>query len=205
MSKVFFQVGMSLDGFIAGLHGSPQNPLGDGGTTIHQWMYKLKSWRELVGLQGGITNDDDTIIRKSAQRTGAYIMGKNMFKEGEANWPVNAPFHAPVFVLTQEKREPWEREGGTTFYFVNDGIASGLAQAKEAAGNKDVRIGGGAAIIQQYLNAGLVDEFSIHVAPVVLGKGVRLLDNLNPSTVKIQLADTTQSETVTHLNYSVGR
>lgn len=126
-----------------------------------------------------------------------------MFKEGEANWPENAPFHAPVYVLTHEKREPWERKGGTTFYFINDGIESALKQAKEAAGGKDIKIAGGADVIQRYLNAGLIDEFTIHLAPVMLGEGVRLFDRINPESVKVEIADTVHSSQVTHLRYKI--
>jgi len=203
MSKTFFEVAMSLDGFIAGPNGGPKNPLGDGGMSVHQWMYGLKSWRQLVGLEGGVTNDDDKIVQASGERTGAYVMGKNMFIEGEANWPANAPFHAPVYVLTHQEREPWVREGGTTFYFITDGIEHALEKAKEAAGGKDVKISGGAAVIQQCLNAGLVDEFMVHVAPVMLGRGTYLFKEINPETVKLEIAETIYSPKVTHLKYNI--
>jgi dihydrofolate reductase len=180
MSKVFVDVGISLDGFIAGPNGGAKNPLGDGGMNIHEWMFKQKAFREHLGMEGGETNNtDNDIIENIFNRIGANIMGKNMFVEGEANWPEEAPFHCPVYVLTKEKRGPWERPGGTMFYFVNEDIHTVLEKAKMSAGKKDIRISGGASVIQQYLNAGLIDEFSIHLAPIMMGSGVRLFKNIN--------------------------
>jgi dihydrofolate reductase len=173
MSKVFVDVGMSLDGFIAGLNGGAKNPLGDGGIKIHDWMFKQRAFLGHLKLEGGETNNpDNDLIEKIFNRIGANIMGKNMLIEGEANWPEEAPFHCPVYVLTKEKREPWERPGGTTFYFVNDDIKKVSEKAKKAAGSIDVRISGGAQTIQQYLNAGLIDEFNTHIAPIMISKGV---------------------------------
>jgi len=158
MSKVFVDMGISLDGFIAGPNGGAKNPLGDGGLMIHEWMFNQKSFRKHLGMEGGETNNpDNDIIEKIFNRIGANIMGKKMFIEGEANWAEKAPFNCPVYVLTHQKREPWERPGGTTFYFMNEDIHTILKKAKKAAGTKDVRISGGADVIQQYLNAGLID------------------------------------------------
>lgn len=204
MSKIFFSVGVSTDGFIAGLNGGPKNPLGDGGTEIHQWVYNQKAFLEMQELRdGGETGEDNDILNEVISRTGANIMGKRMFEEGEANWPENAPFHSPVYVLTKQVREPWERKGGTTFYFINDGIESALEKAKKAAGNKDIRIAGGANVIQQYLNAGLVDEFTIHYAPIMLGKGVRLFDHLENGKFSLEVIEAINSTLVTHLFYRV--
>jgi dihydrofolate reductase len=204
MSKIFFDIGLSLDGFIAGLNGGPKNPLGDEGVKIHDWMFKQKAFLERVGLPGGETNNADSdIIEEIFNRTGASILGKRMFEEGEANWPEEAPFRTPVYVLTHKKREPWERKGGTTFYFVNDGIESALEKAKQAAGNKDVRISGGANTIQQYLNAGLIDEFSIHAAPILLGNGVRLFENIKKEKFPFEIIEAINSPRVTHLKYKV--
>jgi dihydrofolate reductase len=171
MSKVFFDMGISLDGFIAGLNSVPSNPLGNSGLEIHNWLFLQCSFRRLLKLgEDGETGADDKLVEEIFNRTGAYIMGKRMFEEGEVNWPEDAPFHTPVFVLTHESRNPWQRKGGTTFHFVNGGIESALRHAREAAGQKDIRISGGAQTIQQYLNAGFVDEFSIHCAPLFLGQ-----------------------------------
>jgi dihydrofolate reductase len=122
MSSVIVDMGMSLDGYIAGPNGGPQNPLGDGGTLIHRWVYDLASWRESLGLAGSQTNRDDEVVKESNARVGAYVMGRRMFDEGEVGWPDPPSFRAPVFVLTNNVREPWVRQGGTTFTFVTDGI-----------------------------------------------------------------------------------
>ncbi len=204
MSKVFVDIGISIDGFIAGKNGGPTNPLGDGGIKIHDWMFKQKAFLQHLGLAGGETNTKDgEIIENIFTRIGANIMGKRMFEEGEANWPEEAPFHTPVFVLTHQKREPWERKGGTTFYFVNDGIKSAFAKAKAATGNKDIRISGGAHTIQQYLNAGFVDEFNIHLAPVMLESGVRLFDKIKKENFSLEINNVIHSQMVTHLFYKV--
>jgi len=204
MGKVFSEMGMSLDGFIAGPNGGPKNPLGDGGQRIHQWAFQLASWRERLGLAGGETNRDDELVKASYARPGAYVMGRRMFDEGEVGWPDNPPFRVPVFVVTHKARTPWVREGGTTFHFVTDGIKSALEQAKAAAGGNDVRIAGGARMVQQFLNAGLVDELSIHLAPVLLGAGVRLFDQVGPE-LALEAVAAIESPLVTHLKYQVGK
>lgn len=204
MSKIFFSVGISMDGFIAGLNGSPKNPIGDGGTEIHKWLYNQRAFLELLELgEGGETGKDNDILNEVTARTGACIMGKQMFDEGETNWPENAPFHAPAYVLTKQVREPWERKGGTTFYFVNDGIVSALEKARKAAGTKDIRISGGANVIQQYLNAGLVDDFTIHFSPIMLGKGVRLFENIDKDKFTANIVEAINSPLVMHLRYKV--
>jgi len=204
MSKVFFDVGISLDGYIAGMNGGAKNSLGDEGINIHNWMFKQRSFRKHLGMEGGETNNaDNDILENTFNRIGANIMGKKMFVEGEANWPEDAPFHCPVFVLTHEKREPWVRPGGTTFYFTDEDIQEVLKKAKQAAGNKDVRISGGARTIQQYLNAGLIDEFNIHIAPIILGSGVQLFEHLDKSKFSFKIKDVVNSPEVTHLNYVV--
>lgn len=145
MSKVFFDAGISLDGFLAGENRGPKNPIGDGGTDIHKWLYNQKAFLSRLKMEGGETNNkDNDLIEQTFNRAGAYVMGKRMFEEGEANWPEEAPFGTAVYVLTNSSREPWVRKGGTTFYFITDGIESALQKAKEVAGNKDVRISGGA-------------------------------------------------------------
>jgi dihydrofolate reductase len=201
MSKVFVQVGMSVDGFIAGPNGGPTNPLGDGGMRIHRWVYPLATFRDRVGLSGGDVNRDDAIVKASFARTGAYVMGRRLFDEGEVGWPENPPFRAPVFVVTHHAREPWVRKGGTTFTFVTSGIMSALDQARAVAGNKDIRISGGANVIQQFVRAGLVDELLIHLAPVLVGGGVRLFDQVGPEQLALEVSEVVASPMVTHLRY----
>jgi dihydrofolate reductase len=211
MDKVFFSVGMSLDGFMApeGMdlaHADDPNYK----DWLSQWM-ELQKWvsqqrffRENLQLgEGGETGQDNRILEETFNRTGVNIMGKRMFEGGERFWPEEAPFHTPVFVLTHQVRSPWERPGGTTFHFVNDGIESALRQAREVAGDKDIRIAGGAHAIVQYLNAGLVDEFSIALAPVFFGEGVRLFDGIDRRKVSPEIVEAIHSPLVTHLRYAV--
>jgi dihydrofolate reductase len=203
MGKVFVNVGMSLDGFIAGPNRGPDNPLGDRGTTIHEWMFEQRAFRASHGLAaGGDTGADNAFLEALIARIGASILGKRMFEEGERNWPENAPFHTPVFVVTHEARPPWERPGGTTFHFVTDGIERALEQARAAAGGRDVRVSGGAELIRQYLAAGLVDELEIGLAPVLLGAGLRLFDGAAPE-LALSILEATHSPRVTHLRYAV--
>lgn len=202
---VFVDVGISLDGFIAGPNANPGNPLGDGGVRIHEWALALATFHERLGFGGGQTGPDDDRVRHVFDRTGAYIMGRRMFDEGEVSWPERAPFQAPVFVLTHHERGPWVRPGGTTFHFVTDGIESALNQARDAAGAKDIRISGGADCIRQYLEAGAVDELNLHVAPILLGRGLRLFDSLDPSSVTLVPEAAEGSSRVTHLRYRVAR
>ncbi|CAG0961894.1 dihydrofolate reductase [Anaerolineae bacterium] len=211
MSKVFFSVGMSLDGFIApeGMdlaHANDPNYKDwlKQWMELQNWVFQQRFFRENLKLgEGGETGQDNRILEETFNRTGVSIMGKRMFEGGEHNWPEEAPFHTPVFVLTQQVRSPWERPGGTTFYFVNDGIESALRQAREVAGDKDIRIAGGANTILQYLNAGLVDEFSIELTPVFFGDGIRLFDGINRQKVVLKIADAIHSPLVTHLRYTV--
>jgi dihydrofolate reductase len=195
---------MSLDGFMAGSNAGIKNPLGDGGIKIHDWMFKQKAFLEHLKLEGGETNNlDNDLIDQTFKRIGANILGKRMFEEGEANWPEEAPFHCPVYVLTKEKREPWQSPGGTAFYFANDNIKQVLEKARKAAGDKDVRISGGAKTIQQYLNAGLIDEFNIHIAPIMIGRGVRLFENIEKENFSLEISEVINSPMVAHLFYTV--
>ncbi|SME98239.1 dihydrofolate reductase family protein [Pseudogulbenkiania subflava] len=203
MSTVFFDVAVSLDGYIAGPHAHPHNPLGNGGRGLHQWMFQTATFHERLGGSGGEASPDDALVRHVFERAGAYVLGRRMFDEGEVGWPENAPFRAPVFVLTHSAREPWVRPGGTTFYFVTDGIESALAQARAAAAGKDVRISGGADTIRQYLAAGLIDEFTLHLAPVLLGGGVGLFEQLGPDQLKVEQTTVSHSPLATHINYRV--
>jgi dihydrofolate reductase len=203
MGTVHANMGMSLDGYIAGPNGGPQNALGDGGMLIHRWVFDLESWRRRQGLAGGQANRDDEVVAEGVARTGAVVMGRRMFDEGEVGWPDPPPFRAPVFVLTNRAREPWVRQGGTTFTFVTDGIESALEQANAAAGDKGVEIAGGANAVQQSIQAGLLDELQIHLAPVLLGDGVRLFDNVDPGHVELEGTRVIDSPRVTHLRFRV--
>jgi dihydrofolate reductase len=205
MGKVFVDVGMSLDGFIAGPHGRPGNPLGDGGLRIHQWAFSQATFRERLGLPGGETNRDDELVSAVYARAGAYVMGRRMFDEGEVGWPENAPFRAPVFVVTHQGRDPWVRPGGTTFTFVTDGIQGALARARAAAGDRDVRVAGGANVIQQFIKAGVIDELTIHLAPVLLGEGVRLFDLIGAGDLPLEQLEVVASSRVAHVRYRVAK
>jgi len=163
--KVFFSVTMSLDGYIGPR--SASELMGRQWMELQAWAFPLRFFRENLKLgEGGEEGRDNDIARETFERTGASVMGKRMFDAGEQGWPEEAPFHTPVYVVTHERREPWERPGGTTFHFVDDGIEAALERAREAAGDRDVRIAGGGETILQYLDAGLVDEFSIALEPV---------------------------------------
>ncbi|RYY47724.1 MAG: dihydrofolate reductase, partial [Chitinophagaceae bacterium] len=167
----------------------------------HQWMFKQKAFWNYLGMDGGAEDGaDGVLIRETIDRTGAFIMGKRMFEEGEVSWPEDL-YKADVFVLTHEKREPWIQKGSTRFFFINDGIESALAQAKAAANGKDIRIQGGANTIQQFLNPGLVDEFYIHIAPVFLGSGIRLFDGINKDKYTLERSNLVASDLTTHLSY----
>lgn len=211
MGTVFFSVGMSLDGFVApeGMdlaHADDPNHMDWGGRwmQLQGWMFRQRFFHETLKLgEEGETGRDNDILEETFERTGASIMGKRMFDGGEHNWPEEAPFHTPVFVLTHQVRDPWERPGGTTFHFVNDGIETALRRAREAAGDKDVRIAGGATAILQYLNAGLVDEFSIALAPVFFGGGTRLFDGIDREKVAPRIVEAIHSPLVTHLRYAL--
>jgi len=214
MARLTLDISMSLDGFIAGPNQTLEQPLGEGGEGLHEWAFRLASWREPHGLSGGETNvADDEVVAETLQATGAVVMGRRMFSGGkgpwaddpntDAWWGDNPPFHVPVFVLTHHPRETVIKEGGTSFTFVTDGIEAALEQARAAAGDKDVSLAGGADVVQQYLNAGLLDELQIHVAPVFLGGGVRLFDRLGPDPIELEATRVIESPTVTHLRYRV--
>lgn len=203
MSKVFADMSMSLDGFIAGPNDSVELPLGAGGERLHQWIYDLASWRESHNLDGGRTGVDSDIVEESVKNTGAYLMGKRMFDLGEPHWGDNPPFHVPVFVLTHHAREPLVKEGGTTFNFVTDGIESALEQARSAAADKEIRVAGGANIVQQYVSAGLLDELRIQLVPVLLGEGTRLIDNVGAQHIELESTRVIESPGVTHLRFNV--
>jgi dihydrofolate reductase len=208
-----FTIATSLDGYVAGPNQSLENPLGEGGESLHNWFVKLKTFRELSGVgEGGETGPSDDVMREWFTNIGATIMGRNMFGGGHRGWGDgdwkgwwgdNPPYHTPVYVLTHHPREPLVMKGGTTFFFVTDGIESALRQAREAAGDKDVVIGGGANVVQQYLAAGLLDEMELHIAPVFLKGGERLFENLGSRELKLELLRTVADKDVTHVKYGL--
>ena len=211
MSRLRANISVSVDGYSAGAEQSEENPLGVGGTHLHEWVIPLRAWRETHGYEGGEENESSAVVERMFENVGAILMGRNMFGGGPGPWADDwkgwwgdePPFHHPVFVLTHHPREPLEMEGGTTFHFVTDGIESALEQARDAAGGQDVSLGGGAATIQQYLAAGLVDEIVISIAPVLLGGGTRLFDNLGDPSPKLEQVEAVAAPGVTHIRYRV--
>jgi dihydrofolate reductase len=206
----FLNISMSLDGFVAGPNQTLEEPLGRGGEQLHEWIVVLESWRRQHGREGGERNSDDELMRQLQDRTGAFVMGRRMFSGGSGPWADDPraggwwgddpPFGAPVFVVTHHAREPLEL-GSTTYRFV-DGIEDAVEQARAAAGERDVQLSGGGSVAQQALDAGLLDELLIHVAPVLLGDGVRLFEAASPN-VQLEPDDVGSSPAVTHLRYRV--
>jgi len=210
MRSVKCQISISLDGYVAGPNQSLENPIGEGGMRLHEWLFETASWRRQHGLEGGEPGPDSDVVDAAVADIGAYIMGRNMFGGGHGSWDPawrgwwgeDPPFHAPVFVLTHHSREPLPMDGGTTFNFVSDGIRSALDQARIAAGELDVSIAGGASAVQQFLAAGLLDELHLHIVPVILGAGERLLVGVGGP--KLEPVDVVASPAVTHIRYRVG-
>jgi dihydrofolate reductase len=209
MGQVILEITMSLDGYVAGPDQSPDAPLGVGGEQLHEWALALASWQDAHGGDRGATGPEDEMHQASIDRTGATIMGRNMFGGGGGEWDFGwqgwwgdePPFHHPVFVLTHHPREPLTL-ADTTFTFVTDGIESALAQAREAAGGKDVKVAGGAEAVNEYLAAGLVDELLLHIAPLLLGSGSRLFEGVGP--VRLERTDAVESAFgVAHGTYRV--
>ena len=209
MSKVVVQcVGVSLDGYSAGPDQSIDDPLGVGGPELMEWFFPTKTFTEMHGGEGGETGIDDDFAAESMRGKGAWILGRNMFGPVRGPWPDDEwkgwwgdepPYHVPTFVLTHYARDPVEMKGGTTFYFVTDGIESALEQAKAAAGGLDVRIGGGSETIRQYLRAGLIDELHLAQRPVVLGAGESIFDGLNIREAGYKVNRSVQGERATHV------
>ena len=202
VGKVFADISMSLDGYVAGPNDGVGNGLGDGGEQLHEWAYELESWRRPHGMEGGERNADADLLEKVFARSGAILVGRRMFDNAEG-WGDNPPFKMPVFVLTHRAQDTLEK-GETTFTFVTGGVESAVEQAKAAANGKDVSVGGGAATIQQCLRAGFLDEMCVHIAPILLGGGVRLFENLDPSRVTLEQSRVVESPRVAHLFFRVG-
>ena len=200
---------VSLDGFGAGIDQSLDNPLGKRGPEMFQWFFHTQTFRSMQGREGGSTGDvDDRFAQRSMENFGAFILGRNMFGPVRGPWPDdswkgwwgdNPPYHAPTFVLTHYEREPLVMEGGTTFHFVTGGFEEALALAKKAAGNKDVKIGGGVATVRQYLKAGLIDSLHLASAPVLLGQGEALFEGLDLHALGYSVTDRQASEYATHV------
>jgi dihydrofolate reductase len=214
MGKLKLDISMSLDGFVAGPEASLEEPLGKGGELLHEWAFATATFRQTHGLEGGESNVDDEVAAEAIRDKGATLMGRRMFSGGSGPWEDDPkadgwwgdepPFNHPVFILTHHAREPVTKQGGTTFNFVTDGIESALTQAREAAGDQDVAIGGGANVAQQYLEAGLIDELQLHVVPVLLGAGVRLFESHGGEPPELECLHVIESPTgVAHLKYRV--
>ena len=212
MGKVVVDISMSLDGFVAGPNPTLEEPLGEKGEELHEWVVRTNYWRERHGLEGGEEDEDSEVIREAFSSVGASVMGRRMFSGGSGPWESDPrsmgwwgdepPFHTPVFVLTHHAREPEEMEGVTTFFFVTDGIEAAIEQARAAAGEGNVAIGGGANAIQQALAAGLVDELQVHVAPVLLGGGTRLFGE-GADPIRLEATRVLASPRATHLKFNV--
>ncbi len=218
MGKVRFGITVSLDGYMAGPRQSAKAPMGEGGQALHTWAFELAAFRRLIGLPpGGVENASSPIVERQFEGAGAVVMGRNMFggqpgpwTEGPKGvwrgwWGENPPYHMPVFVLTHHPRPPLELQGGTTFRFVTEGIVAALQEARAAAGDRDVVLGGGASVIRQYLAAGLVDEVGLSLVPVILGAGERPLDGLAGAGLRLEQVRAIEAPGVTHLRYRVVR
>jgi dihydrofolate reductase len=214
VAKLILDISVSLDGFVAGPNQTLDEPLGRGGEHLHEWAFATRAFLESHGREGGEDSVDSEVVQEHVDRIGATVMGRRMFSNGagpweqdpnaDAWWGDDPPFKHPVFILTHHAREPVTKEGGTTFTFVTDGIESALEQARAAAGEKDVGVGGGANVAQQYLQAGLLDEIQLHVVPVLLGDGVRLFDG-GEGARRLEGTRILESPTgVVHLRYQVG-
>jgi len=214
MGRVVIDISLSLDGFVAGPNATLDEPLGEGGMRLHEWIIGLDAWRERHGLEGGERSVDNRIMEESLARTGAVLMGRKMWSGGSGPWEDDAnaggwwgdepPFRVPVFVLTHHPRAG-EVKADTPVEFVTEGIEAALARARAAAGEWDVLIAGGANVAQQALAAGLVDEVQVHIAPVLLGDGVRLFDAAGSSPPQLELERAIESPSVTHIRYRVAR
>lgn len=203
--------GVSLDGFGAGPDQSFENPLGVGGFDLHQWFFPTRTFQQTHGDGDGTTGIDNDYAERGMANLGAWILGRNMFAHSRGPWVddgwkgwwgENPPYHVPVFILTHHARPSIEMEGGTTFHFVTDGIHAALERAKAAAGDKDVRVGGGAATIRQYLEAGLMDEMHLAIAPVALGRGESLLSGIDLRKLGYKCTEHATSEAAMHVVFT---
>src|SRR6184192_1883723 len=199
---------ISLDGFSAGLEQSLDDPLGKRGPELFQWFFHTRTFCAMLGKEGGSIDVDDEFARRSMENFGAFILGRNMFGPIRGEWPDeswkgwwgdNPPYHAPTYILTHHKRDPIVMEGGTTFYFVTDGIEAALEQAKAAAGGLDVKIGGGVSTVRQYLQAGLIDELHFAFSPVMLGQGEAMFAGIDLPSLGFTVTESAPTEFATHV------
>ena len=199
---------ISLDGYGAGPGQTVENPLGVGGEGLHEWIVPTRSFQSMSGRTDGTGGVDDDFARRGMENLGAWIMGRNMFGPVRGEWPDetwrgwwgnNPPYHVPVFVLTHHPRKPIEMEGGTTFHFVTSGIEDALGRARQAAGSKDIRVGGGAETIRQYLRARLIDEMHLAISPVLLGEGEHLLQGIDLPALGYRVTEHVASDAATHV------
>ena len=211
MGKVFVDITVSLDGYVAGPNQTLEHPLGEGGERLHEWAYGLAAFRERHGESGGDVSADSALLEEAFERTGAVVMGRRMYSGGSGPWEHdpnadgwwgdNPPFRVPVFILTSHPRGTVVMEGGTTFTFVTDGVSAALDQARATAGDKDISVAGGGQTVQQFLEAGLIDELQVHIAPLLLGGGVRLFGDGRP--VGLKRTRVIDSPAVTHLTFEI--
>jgi dihydrofolate reductase len=202
MGRVVATQSISLDGFSAGVKAGQDNPLGDDGERLHEWMVGLSAWRERHDMEGGDDNADAAAIDDVFANIGAVIMGRTMFETGEEPWGDEPPFHVPVFVLQHEPHDQIEKHGGTSFRFVHEGPEHALDLAQDTAGEKDVLIAGGADTVQQFLGAGLIDELQIDLVPIILGDGRRFFENL-PTDLRLEPIRVVDGPGATHIRYRV--
>jgi dihydrofolate reductase len=202
MSKVIVGLSTSIDGIASG---TGEHDFMAVHEAVLGWLFNLRSWRAAQGLEGGEDTAESKLWGEEFGRIGAQLTGRRMFDFSEPYWGDNPPFHAPVYVVTHRPAQRIEKQGGTSYTFVTGGIAAAIDQAREAAGGKDVLIAGGLSIAQQALAAGLVDEISLHIAPVLLGSGARLFDNVGAAPIRLTLLAELQGDGATHVRYRVGR
>ncbi|HZO58808.1 MAG TPA: dihydrofolate reductase family protein [Solirubrobacterales bacterium] len=203
MGKVTFDLSMSLDGFITGPDDNPQQGLGEGGERLHEWIYDLESFHSLHGREGGEQNRDSEILQESFSDVRGVVIGRRMYDNAHEQWGENPPFPGRVHIVTHRGQDPIVK-GQTTYNFVTGGIESALDEARADAAGKDVAIAGGADVVQQYLRAGLVDEFQVHVVPLFLGGGRRLFENLGDAP-QLETVRVVESPRVTHIKFRVLR
>jgi dihydrofolate reductase len=209
MTQITLDITMSLDGYVAGPNQTLEDPLGENGMLLHEWVFPLRSWRAAHGLDGGEESADDALIARNLATVGSTVMGRRMFSGGSGPWEddPNAggwwdddpPFRTAVFVVTHHPRETLSFANGTEFHFVTDGVETAVAQAREAAGDKDVRVSGGASVATQAFDRGLVDRIDLHIAPLLLGSGARLFDGAR--FAQLELIEASSSPRVAHLSY----
>jgi dihydrofolate reductase len=213
MSRLRCHISISADGYVAGPNQSEENPLGEGGERLHDWVVPLAAWREPHGKEGGEVNASTPIMEESLENVGAGIMGRNMFGppgggdwgdgEWKGWWGDEPPFHHDVFIITHHPRESLEMAGGTTFHFVTDGVEPALERAKESAGDQDVMVSGGAEVINEYIAAGLLDELDLHIVPVLLGGGARLFEDVGGAGIGLEQVRVVEAPGVNHVKYKV--